>query len=65
VDPDSDPGPAIFIIDLQDADKNYLKKKVFLHITVLFEGTQHHFSKIKVKNKSKKVEIKVFLANFA
>jgi hypothetical protein len=31
-DPDSDPDPAIFITDLQDGNKNYLKKD-FLHIT--------------------------------
>jgi hypothetical protein len=31
-DPDADPDPSIFIADLQDANKNYLKK-LFLHIT--------------------------------
>ena len=34
-----DPDPAVFIIDLQDANKKLIKKKFFLHITVLFEGT--------------------------
>jgi hypothetical protein len=29
MDPDSDPEPAIFVIDLQDANKKKLKKKRF------------------------------------
>jgi hypothetical protein len=34
MDPDEDPNPAIFIIELQDANKkNNLNKKVFLHIS--------------------------------
>jgi len=35
MDPDSDQDadPAIFIIDLQGANKKLIKKKVFLHIT--------------------------------
>jgi hypothetical protein len=33
MDPDPDADPAIFIIDLQDANKNIILKKVFLHIT--------------------------------
>jgi hypothetical protein len=44
-DPDSDPDPAIFVIDLQNANKKLIKK-VFLHITFLKEHF-HHFSKIK------------------
>jgi hypothetical protein len=40
-----DPDPAIFIIDLQDANKNELKKKFFC--LLLFEGTFTSFSKIK------------------
>ncbi len=33
-DPDADPDPAIFVIDLQDANKKIFKKKpVFLLIT--------------------------------
>ncbi len=31
--PNPDPDPAIFIIDLQDADKQLIKEKDFLHIT--------------------------------
>jgi hypothetical protein len=34
MDPDADPDPSIFIIDLQDANKNNFKKKVFLHTTI-------------------------------
>jgi hypothetical protein len=33
MDPDADPDPAIFVIDLQDADKKLIKTKVFLLIT--------------------------------
>jgi len=32
-DPDADPDPAIFIIDLQYANKKLFFLKVFLHIT--------------------------------
>jgi hypothetical protein len=33
MDPDADPDPAIFVIDLQDANKKLIFKKVFLLIT--------------------------------
>ncbi len=36
--PDADPDLDIFVIDLHDANKKLIKKKI-LHITVLFEGT--------------------------
>jgi hypothetical protein len=49
---DPDPDPSIFIIDLQDTNKKLFEKKVFLHITVLYEGTFTSFFKDK---KSKKV----------
>jgi hypothetical protein len=51
MDPDSDPDPAIFVIDLQDANK---KKKFILNFIclLLFEGTFTSFYKDK---KSKKV----------
>jgi hypothetical protein len=42
-DPYADADPSIFKIDLQDANKKLLKKKVFLHIT--FEGTFTSFFK--------------------
>jgi hypothetical protein len=32
-DPDADPDSFNFIIDLQDANKKQIQKKVFLHIT--------------------------------
>jgi hypothetical protein len=39
MDPDSDPGPAIFVINLQDANKTIIKKKGFSAFYLLFEGT--------------------------
>jgi hypothetical protein len=42
---DPDPDPAIFITDLQDANKKQILKKVFPHLKVHL----HHFSKIKSK----------------
>ncbi len=43
MDPDSDPDPAIFVIDLQDANKKQFKKMFFC--LLLFEGTLTSFSK--------------------
>jgi hypothetical protein len=43
MDPDADPDPSIFIIDLQDASKNLFKKKFFC--IFLFEGTLTSFFK--------------------
>jgi hypothetical protein len=45
-DPDSDPDPAIFVIDLQDANK-----KMFSCL-LLFKVYLYHFSKKKCKKKS-------------
>jgi hypothetical protein len=42
MDPDSDPDPVLFVIDLQAANIKLNLKKVFLLFTYL-----HHFSKIK------------------
>jgi hypothetical protein len=42
---DPDPDPAIFIIDLQDANKKQIFKKVFCRL--LFEGTFTSFFKDK------------------
>jgi hypothetical protein len=50
MDPDLDPDPAIFVINLQDANKKLIFKKVFS--LFLFEGTFTAFFKDK---KSKKV----------
>jgi hypothetical protein len=65
MDPDSDPDPSVFIIDLQDANKNQLKKKLFC--ILLFEGTFTSFFKDKKSKRSptKAVEIEVFLTIFA
>ena len=54
-----DPDPAIFVIDLQDADKktNFLRKFFCL---LLFEGTFTPFFKDK---KAKESEIKFFFYN--
>jgi hypothetical protein len=54
MDPDADPDPAIFVLDLQDANKKLILKQVFLLIT--FDGTctiVHHFSKIKSQKRSR------------
>jgi hypothetical protein len=62
---DPDPDPAIFIIDLQDANKKLIKKKKFFCI-LLFEGTFiSFFIDLKSKRSHKTVEIKVFLTIFS
>jgi hypothetical protein len=60
MDPHSNPDPAIFVIDLQDANKktNFFKSfsaYYFLKVHL------HHFSKTKNKKKSQTGGIKVFL----
>jgi hypothetical protein len=63
-DPDANPDPAIFIIDLQDAKKTNLKKSFSAYL--LFECTFTSFFKSKKSKRSHKtVEIKVFLTIFA
>jgi hypothetical protein len=47
---DPDPDPAIFAIELQDANIKLILKKVFLLMT--FEGTFTSFSKIKSQKES-------------
>jgi hypothetical protein len=64
-DPDSDPDPAIFIIELQDANKKLIKEKVFLHITPRRFIFTSFFEDKKSKRSHKTVEIKVFLTIFA
>jgi hypothetical protein len=60
-----DPDPAIFIIDLQDGNKNLLFFNKFFCI-LLFEGTLTSFFKDKKSKRSHKtVEIKVLLTFFA
>jgi hypothetical protein len=61
MDPDADPDPSIFIIDLQDANKKLIKKKKFFCI-LLFAGTLTSFFKDKQPKISHKTVInKVFL----
>jgi hypothetical protein len=65
MDPDADPNPFIFIIDLQDANKKLIFKTKFSCI-LLFEGTFTSFFKDKKsKRRHKTVEIKIFLTIFA
>jgi hypothetical protein len=47
---DPDPDPAIFVIDLQDANKKVIKKKSF-SADYFLKVHLHHFSKIKSKKK--------------
>jgi hypothetical protein len=47
MDPDADPDPTIFVIDLQDSNKKPILKKFFYEL--LFEGKFTKFSKIKSK----------------
>jgi hypothetical protein len=47
MDPDLDPDPAIFVIDLQDANKKLILKKDFC--LLLFEGT-FTFTFLKIKS---------------
>jgi hypothetical protein len=46
MDQDSDPDPAIFVIDIQDANKKQIFKKSFSTFYFL-KVHLHHFSKIK------------------
>jgi hypothetical protein len=50
-DPDSDPDPAIFVIDLQDGSKKLIFNTIFSAYYFL-KVHLHHFSKIKSKKKS-------------
>jgi hypothetical protein len=64
MDPDPDADPAIFVTDLQDANKKLIKKKFFC--SLLFEGTFTSFFKDKKSKRSiNAVGIKVFLTIFA
>ncbi len=57
MDPDVDPDPAIFFIDLKNATKKIILKKFFC--ILFFEGT--FFTDKKSKRSHKTVEIKFFL----
>jgi hypothetical protein len=62
-----DPDPAIFVTDVQDANKKPIKKKVFMLTSLYFlKGTFTLFFKDKKSKRSHKtVGIKVFLTIFA
>jgi hypothetical protein len=61
---DPDPDPAIFVIDLQDGNKNKFLLKVFC--LFLFEGAFTSFSKIKSqKEVTKQLESRFFVTIFA
>jgi hypothetical protein len=61
---DPDPDPAIFVIDLQDANKKLIFFQVFC--LLLFRGTFPSFFKDKKSKRSHKaVGIKFFLTIFA
>jgi hypothetical protein len=64
LDPDSDPDPAILVIDLQEAYKKLIFKIFFC--LLLFEDTFTSFFKDKKSKRSHKtVGIKVILTIFA
>jgi hypothetical protein len=61
-----DPDPAVFIIDLQDANKKIKKRQKEFFCILLFEGTFISFSKIKSqKEVTRPDEKKGFLTIFA
>jgi hypothetical protein len=64
MDPDLDPDPSIFVVNLQDANKktNFLKS---FSAYYFFKVHLYHFSKIKSQKEVKKKGIKVFLTIFA
>ncbi len=62
---DPDPDPAIFVIDLQDANKKLTCYTKFFYL-LLLEGTfSFIFKDKKSKRSHKAVGIKVFLTSFA
>jgi hypothetical protein len=64
MDPDADPDPAIFVIDLQDAKKKQFFFKFFC--LLLFEGTfTSFFKEKKVKKKSQSIRNQGFFTIFA
>jgi hypothetical protein len=55
MDLDSDPDPAIFVIDHKDAKKTNFLKRVFLLISFREYLNLYHFSKIKIKRSHKTI----------
>jgi hypothetical protein len=64
MDLDSDPDPAIFVIDLQDANKKLIFNMIFFAYYFMKLHLYHCKDK-KVKKSHKIVGIKVFLTIFA
>jgi hypothetical protein len=64
MDPDSDPDSAIFVNDLQDANKKLNFLQCF-SVYYFFKVHLNHFTKIKSQKSQKTVGIKVFLTIFA
>ncbi len=64
MDPDAGPDPAIFVIDLQDANKKLSFKTFFLLIT-FWRYVYIMFKNKKSQKSDKTVGIKVFLTTFA
>jgi hypothetical protein len=60
MDPDSDPDPAIFVIDLRDASKKLIYNTI-LSAYYFLKVHFHLFSKIKSQKESQIEGIKVFL----
>jgi hypothetical protein len=50
MDPDSDPDPAIFVIDLQDASKKFIFSTI-ISAYYFLKVQLHHFSKINLSQK--------------
>ncbi len=63
-DPDLDPDPAIFVIDLQDASKKLIFNTIFSAYYFL-KVHLHHFSKIKSKKEPQNSRNQGFLIIFA
>jgi hypothetical protein len=66
MDPVADTEPAIFVIDLQDANKKIIKKKrIFAHYFLKVPYIYIFFKDKKSKRSHNAVGIKVFLTIFA
>jgi hypothetical protein len=66
MDLDPAPDPAIFVIDLLDANKKHFFSKTFFSAYYFLKVHLHNFFKDKKSERSQKtVEIKVFLTIFA
>jgi hypothetical protein len=64
-DPDADPDPAIFVIDLKDASKKIKKILQFFCLLLFWRYIYIIFKDKKSKRSHKAVGIKVFLTIFA